>query len=436
MKNAMFKFSAALTLAAAAMSAAYAGGFMLTEQSVAGLGRAYAGSGIVGDDLSAVWYNPAGMVLLPGTQFQMGSVMAYLDLDVETNKGDTDNGAKHGVPIPNMFFTHQMNEDMWFGFGITVPFGMATEYKRDWELADHGMNAEVKVFDFNPNVAWKVNDKLSIGAGMSLQYVTAHFESGVPVGGATGYGRLSADGWAWGGNLGVMWQPTETLRFGLAYRSQVNHHADGTFKAGMKTGPDGIPKLGIPANTSGKGYNLGTYDGQATMSAPHVVTLTGTWEATQALRLSGLVRWTNWASFDSLPITSSAFGRLGQMAGNPTSSNTHKEEYHWKDSWLFTLGADYTINDAVTVRGGVGYEISPVDDDKYRSATIPDTDRLWLSLGATWHVNNKLQGDFGLAYLKGIGDKGLYNKTTGEQLGEFNKLDAILVGAQFVYRFD
>ena len=100
MKNAMFKFSAALTLAAAATSAAYAGGFMLTEQSVAGLGRAYAGSGIVGDDLSAVWYNPAGMVLLPGTQFQMGSVMAYLDLDVETNKGDTDNGAKHGVPIP------------------------------------------------------------------------------------------------------------------------------------------------------------------------------------------------------------------------------------------------------------------------------------------------------------------------------------------------
>ena len=60
----------------------------------------------------------------------------------------------------------------------------------------------------------------------------------------------------------------ETLRFGLAYRSQVNHHADGTFKAGMKTGPDGIPDLRIPANTSGKGYNLGTYDGQATMSAP------------------------------------------------------------------------------------------------------------------------------------------------------------------------
>ena len=109
-----------------------------------------------------------------------------------------------------------MNEDMWFGFGITVPFGMATEYKRDWELADHGMNAEVKVFDFNPNVAWKVNDKLSIGAGMSLQYVTAHFESGVPVGGATGYGRLSADGWAW-----------------RKPRRDVAAHGDAAFRSGL-----------------------------------------------------------------------------------------------------------------------------------------------------------------------------------------------------------
>ena len=454
MKNAMFKFSAALTLAAAATSAAYAGGFMLTEQSVAGLGRAYAGSGIVGDDLSAVWYNPAGMVLLPGTQFQMGSVMAYLDLDVETNKGDTDNGAKHGVPIPNMFFTHQMNEDMWFGFGITVPFGMATEYKRDWELADHGMNAEVKVFDFNPNVAWKVNDKLSIGAGMSLQYVTAQFEStkaiystvhtmdhgDVKVKAGQTRVRLNADGWAWGGNLGFMWQPTEKVRVGLAYRSQVNHKADGYLKTDV--------------TLRGQTTPYKTNDGHAEMSGPHTITLTGTWKATDALRLSGLVRWANWSSFDKLPISGTSLYLASYNANyaaakaqhnsdadaaayaQSKASNKTAPEYHWKDSWLFTVGADYDINEQVTVRGGVGYEISPVDDDKYRSATIPDTDRLWLSLGATWRVNKQLQGDFGIAYLKGIGNKGLYNEESGEKLGEFDRLDAILWGAQFVYKFD
>ena len=79
---------------------------------------------------------------------------------------------------------------------------------------------------------------------------------------------------------------------------------------------------------------------------------------------------------------------------------------------------------------------SPVDDDKYRSATIPDTDRLWLSMGATWHASKNLQGDFGIAYLKGIGNKDLYNESTGQKVGEFDKLDAILWGAQFVYKFD
>lgn len=125
---------------------------------------------------------------------------------------------------------------------------------------------------------------------------------------------------------------------------------------------------------------------------------------------------------------------MGDQVSNP--SNKTAPTYNWKDSWLFTVGADYDINDEFTVRGGVGYEISPVDDDKYRSATIPDTDRLWLSMGATWHASKNLQGDFGIAYLKGIGNKDLYNESKGQKVGEFDKLDAILWGAQFVYKFD
>ena len=421
------KLAAAATLSAALSSAAVAGGFMLTEQSVAGLGRAYAGAGIVGDDLSAVWYNPAGMSLLSGTAVQMGAVVADLDLEVTTNENATfgqhkaskENGRKHGVPIPNMYLVHQIKDDMWFGLGITVPFGMATEYDNNWAAADKGMNAEVKVFDINPNVAFKLTDTLSFGAGVSLQYVTAQFEQrqalnvDYPQAGNVRV-RLNADGWAWGGNLGFMWQPTETVRIGLAYRSQVNHKADGYLKTDL--------------TYAGHTTSLKSNDGHAEMSAPHVITLTGTWKATDALRLSGLARWTNWSSFDTLPISGSSMERL-------TRKKKIEAEYHWKDSWLFTVGADYDINDEFTVRGGVGYEISPVDDDKYRSATIPDTDRLWLSMGATWHASKNLQGDFGIAYLKGIGNKDLYNDK-GVKVAEFDKLDAILWGAQFVYKFD
>lgn len=426
------KLAAAATLSAALSSAAVAGGFMLTEQSVAGLGRAYAGAGIVGDDLSAVWYNPAGMSLLSGTAVQMGAVVADLDLEVTTNSsatfdnvrnGTKENGRKHGVPVPNMYMVHQIKDDMWFGLGITVPFGMATEYDNNWAAADKGMNAEVKVFDINPNVAFKLTDTLSFGAGVSLQYVTAQFEQrqalnvNYPQAGNVRV-RLNADGWAWGGNLGFMWQPTETVRIGLAYRSQVNHKADGYLKT----------DLTILQTDRTYATSLKSNDGHAEMSAPHVITLTGTWKATDALRLSGLARWTNWSSFDTLPISGSSMEQL-------TGKKKIEAEYHWKDSWLFTVGADYDINDEFTVRGGVGYEISPVDDDKYRSATIPDTDRLWLSMGATWHASKNLQGDFGIAYLKGIGNKDLYNDK-GVKVAEFDKLDAILWGAQFVYKFD
>lgn len=436
-KHFTLKLAAAATLSAALSSAAVAGGFMLTEQSVAGLGRAYAGAGIVGDDLSAVWYNPAGMSLLSGTAVQMGAVVADLDLEVTTNSsatfdngrnGTKENGRKHGVPIPNMYLVHQIKDDMWFGLGITVPFGMATEYDNNWAAADKGMNAEVKVFDINPNVAFKLTDTLSFGAGVSLQYVTAQFESrsGIPL--VNVRTRLNADGWAWGGNLGFMWQPTETVRVGLAYRSQVNHKADGYLKTEATSN--------VPGHSFKHNY---VSDGHAEMSAPHVISLTGTWKATETLRLSSLVRWTNWSSFKDLPISGDSLYSATSATGAITSKAPTRKanpEYHWKDSWLFTVGADYDIDDEFTVRGGVGYEISPVDDDKYRSATIPDTDRLWLSVGATWHVNKQLQGDFGLAYLRGIGNKGLYNEKTGEKLGEFDRLDAILWGAQFVYKFD
>ena len=426
-KHFTLKLAAAATFSAVLSSAAVAGGFMLTEQSVAGLGRAYAGAGIVGDDLSAVWYNPAGMSLLSGTAVQMGAVVADLDLEVTTNENATfgqhkaskENGRKHGVPIPNMYLVHQIKDDMWFGLGITVPFGMATEYDNNWAAADKGMNAEVKVFDINPNVAFKLTDTLSFGAGVSLQYVTAQFEqkSALPGGvNAENYNmrvRLNADGWAWGGNLGFMWQPTENVRVGLAYRSQVNHKADGYLKTDL--------------TYAGHPTSIKSNDGHAEMSAPHVIALTGTWKATDALRLSGLARWTNWSSFDTLPISGSSMEQL-------TRKKKIEAEYHWKDSWLFTVGADYDINGEFTVRGGVGYEISPVDDDKYRSATIPDTDRLWLSMGATWHASKNLQSDFGIAYLKGIGNKDLY--TGDDKVAEFDKLDAILWGAQFVYKFD
>jgi len=161
--------------------------------------------------------------------------------------------------------------------------------------------------------------------------------------------------------------------------------------------------------------------------------LTGTWEATDQLRLSGLIRWANWSNFDDLTFKNSVPPLVAQMGGSAFAERT--VENKWQDTWLFSVGADYRINDAFTVRGGLAYETSPIDDQSTRMAVIPDTERVWFSLGATWNARQDLQFDVGATYLMGVGDKDLYNRVDGEKVGEFDSLDAYLVGVQMQYRF-
>lgn len=421
----MKKSAAALVLTgvAAATSTALAAGFQLTEQSSLGAGRAYAGAGIVGDDLSAVHYNPAGMTLLEGTRFQAGGVWIGLNADYSSDiSGESENGRLKGQMIPAGYVTHQVNDQVWLGFAMTVPFGMGTEYSKDWEGAGRGTNAKIYTFDMNPSIAWKVNDFLSIGGGISVQYAKA--ELGMGLSGKIGHGKVEADSWDWGYNFGLMISPTDKLRFGLAYRSSIEHEAEGDTKlSGMA-----IPTL------EGEQFGMNT-----TIETPDTIMLTSTWEATEQLRLSGLIRWANWSKFKELKIKNELSVAIESGLGpNAALFKQLNIENDWQDTWLFSVGADYKINSAFTVRGGIAYETSPIDDQSTRMAVIPDTDRLWLSLGASWYATKDLQFDVGATYLMGVGDKDLYSDTKshgGKKIGEYDSLDAYLLGVQMQYRF-
>lgn len=414
----MKKSAAALVLTgvAAATSTALAAGFQLTEQSSLGLGRAYAGAGIVGDDLSAVHYNPAGMTLLEGTRFQAGTTWIALNADYNGKDGSSENGRLKGQMIPAGYVTHQVNDKIWLGFAMTVPFGMGTEYDKNWAENQRGTDAKIYTFDMNPNIAYKVSDFISVGAGVSVQYAKAKLGMGLGV----GQGDIEGDSWDWGFNLGVMISPTDKLRFGLAYRSSIEHDAEGdfTFSNGQ----------GDAANFNGYVFNMTT-----SIETPDTVMLTGTWETTDRLRLSGLIRWANWSDFDELKIKNSVPGQVDKLSGGMFREKTVINE--WQDTWLFSVGADYRINDAFTIRGGLAYETSPIDDQSTRMAVIPDTDRIWFSLGASWYPMQDLQFDVGATYLMGVGDKDLYDGVNGKKVGEFDSLDAYLLGVQMQYRF-
>lgn len=440
------KAAAAAVMAVCAASAAHAAGFMLTEQSAGALGRAYAGVGVDGTDLSGVYYNPATMTLHPGTQIQAGFVAVGLDLAFE-GTGDyshvSENGQYNTQAIPHGYISHQISDSMWVGLAMTVPFGMGTEYDDDWRFANRGISAEVLTFDFNPNVAWKVSDKLSLGAGMSIQYAAADLkmrDNAVPGNNAlTMNGEVDADSWAWGFNLGLMWSPLENLRFGLSYRSKINHNADGDFTVdnlklmGQSTTPEMVDQILGGHGTYATMLNaaLGTHDATATISTPAWLMATAAWDVNDLLSLYATFRWTDWSSFDTLDIHSSAL---------VTTNGVKTVENHWQDTYLVSVGADLRFTNWWTFRAGIGYETSAVDDPKYRTAIIPDADRLWLALGSSFQATKNMQIDVSAAWLHGVGERNLWTTdgsdgNTPEKAGKFEDLDAYLFGVQLVYKF-
>lgn len=440
------KAAAAAVMAVCAASAAHAAGFMLTEQSAGALGRAYAGVGVDGTDLSGVYYNPATMTLHPGTQIQAGFVAVGLDLAFE-GTGDyshvSENGQYNTQAIPHGYISHQISDSMWVGLAMTVPFGMGTEYDDDWRFANRGISAEVLTFDFNPNVAWKVSDKLSLGAGMSIQYAAADLkmrDNAVPGNNAlTMNGEVDADSWAWGFNLGLMWSPLENLRFGLSYRSKINHNADGDFTVdnlklmGQSTTPEMVDQILGGHGTYATMLNaaLGTHDATATISTPAWLMATAAWDVNDLLSLYATFRWTDWSSFDTLDIHSSAL---------VTTNGVKTVENHWQDTYLVSVGADLRFTNWWMFRAGIGYETSAVDDQKYRTAIIPDADRLWLALGSSFQATKNMQIDVSAAWLHGVGERNLWSTdgsdgNTPEKAGKFEDLDAYLFGVQLVYKF-
>ena len=438
MKNASFKIAAgAMLVASVFASQAYAAGFQLSEQSSIQMGRAMAGAGVMGDDLSAVHYNPAGMTLLEGTRIQATGTWVAVNAEYKGDKsGATENGRKKGQLIPAGFITHQLNDQVWLGLGLTVPYGMGTDFDRNWEGAERGNKSTILTFDINPNVAWKINEKFSVGGGLSLQYAKAKLGMGkqklpMPGNHYAMNSTVEGDSWAWGWNVGLMFRPVETVRLGVAYRSHIAHNAEG------ETTIDTNKLLAGNPETAGIAGQTFISDMKVRIKTPDTLTFSAAWDATQDLTLSATARWSKWSNFDTLTIENSGFhggnsplanGAMSQMAA---TSQVHNK---WDDTWFFSLGADYRLNEQLTVRGGVAYDQGPVDN-AYRMAVIPDTDRVWVSGGASYKFNKNMTFDIGATYITGVGDTDLYDASGKKRIGEFKSLDSYIVSAQMQYLF-
>ena len=371
-------------------AAVNAAGFQLAEYSATGLGRAYAGEAAMADNASAQWRNPAMLTYLEGTQVSVGAIYVNPNVDV---KGEVDGGKSmnptlpktrasssdfaHDAIIPNLYISHRYSDELAIGFAVGTNYGMETDLGKDFAGSHFGNEASIITKEVNLNLAYQLNEKVSVGGGIRYVMGEGSFGAtapennvfGLPQGTALKY--MEGEDTAWGWQLGTAWQINEQHRLGFTYKSAVD--------------------LKLEGYATGAGFSLGLAgdkrdDGSMKLSLPATAEIASFHQLTNKLAVHASINWTDWSSFEKLEANLDTYGTKMVKVEN------------WKDNYRFAIGATYQVEPKLALRTGIAYDTSAVSD-KNRTITIPETDRTWLSLGASYEFTKQFSLDGGFTYI-------------------------------------
>lgn len=427
MTTTIFKKSLIAATIALATGQVHAAAFQLNEHSASGLGRAYAGEAAIADNASVLSRNPAAMTTFDKMAVSVSGTYIKPDVDVNGSVGTpfgaipaSESGIAPAAFVPAAYFIQPLNDQWAWGIGLFSNYGLSTEYSKTFPAGAGAGDTELMTLNINPNIAYRINEHFSVGAGINAVYGAAELNryagllgpltppsQGGPLATDTRLAHLKGDTWGFGWNVGTLYEVNENNRFALTYRSQVDMSFDGDFQ-GLTSGNrvvDGNLKLDLPAQAEFAGYH----------------------RLNQQFAVHYSVNWTDWSAFQELKATSN------QCAGGVCLQKDEK----FKDSTRYSIGGTWYINPAWEARIGFAYDNSPIEPE-YRSLSIPDSDRVWYSAGATYHINTDMSVDFGMAYLDGKEvdvNEGLRNHSDALRWKGSSHGNAFLASAQFNMKF-
>lgn len=352
-----------LALVLTATVTAHAGGFALREQSAYGQGASFAGIA-AGGALSSMYWNAATMTQFSGKNIELGltGIMpnashSYTRSSLAAFPTPGDSGLD--ALVPNSYGAIQINKNVWVGMAVNAPVGLAVHFPQvNAASSGSGNSAEVKTYNLNPSIAYKFNDMISVAVGFQAQYIQASYDAFL--GTQPRIGTLNGADWGYGWNVGMTITPAPRTTIGIGYRSGIDHKINGTWD---------VPAAVAPATQPGSA-NLD-------LRLPGTLTVGLRQGLTDRLTLLAGFEWANWSRIGTSIL------KQGNGANVTLSGNAVAFPFEYKDGYFFSLGGEYVIDPAWTVRAGIAYEKSPITD-AVRTTRIPDNDRMWYSVGASY----------------------------------------------------
>jgi len=371
--------SAAVLIPMAAIEA-NAGAFGLREQSTVGQGDAFAGVA-AGGALSSMFWNPATMTQTPGFGIEGNGTGILANADQHPLAGSTllplgfGGAGDWGSPalLLSGYTTWQVNPNLWIGLSANSPFGLSTSFPDSWAGRNYALGSSLMTYNATPSVAWRINEWLSVGLGVQLQYGRADVNLGLtPI--PPTHVNLNGTGWGFGLTAGVTVTPGPNTTIGIGWRSGVDQKIDGSLNVGAP----------IPLSTPGAANTR--------LDLPDIVSVGIRHRFDDRWTVMGTAEWTNWSRIGTTVVNQAA-GGPALIGGSPVAL-----PFQFRDGWFYSVGAEYLLDAKTTLRGGVGYEISPITD-RVRMPLLPDNDRIWLSVGASYKMLPNFIMDIGYSHI-------------------------------------
>ncbi|MED5387457.1 MAG: OmpP1/FadL family transporter [Pseudomonadota bacterium] len=410
---------------------AAASGFSVSYQSVSALGTAYAGAGVLSENAANQWYNPATLAGLKQAELSAAVHQVWVDTTFEADRDGSFAGLipQSGVGpgdfedvepfVGSLFLAVPVSDMVTFGLGVNAPFGTKIEYEDNWgnsyltplgpvSAGDlYSTESDLKTYNINPSIGVQLTDALSVGVGVSYQRLDADIRNAAT--------RLDGDDDSYGWNLGLTYSPDDNNHFGVAYRSKIEYDVEGDIT---------FSQLGANLTNFQAGGPVvapGSYSGEASVDLPASLQLSYAGDLSDRTQILMGVEWMEWSSLDELVVESD------QLAFNPT------ETFDWENTVRYSLGVRHDVNETMVLRAGVAQEESTQGTDN-RSAISPDSDRVWVTLGAGFNPAENMTIDVGYAHIF-VEDADINRTDKGAQLKGTYELDADVIGAQLSYRF-